>query len=51
MALLCSLPFPPLGNVQDLTTLHRSRKFINLFKSLCSNAKKKVAEDSQMSVV
>lgn len=51
VALLCSLPFPPLGNVQDLTTLHRSRKFINLFKSLCSNAKKKVAEDSQMSVV
>lgn len=54
VALLRSLPFPPLGNVQDLTTLHRSRKFIvpcRLFKSLSSNAKKKVAEDSKMSVV
>lgn len=44
LAVLCSLPFPPFGNIQDLITLHHSRKFIlscRLFTSLCSSAKKK----------
>ena len=53
LAVLCSLPCAPFGNVQDLITLCHSRKFAfpyRFLKSLCSSAKKKVAEDSKTSV-